>query len=165
MKTRVLMKLLPITIPLAFAGSVRAVEPRSAPLMGVPVMTGLELVRPAVASPPASAYPDAWRDTLNSRSPFALEALQTVEARRGVRYSADEFPAVSHTPEYRAELDLTRQRFCARTGNASSFACSLTPAPSPSPSKRPMRTTSREDDVVRTARKTLSGNEEVIVAP
>lgn len=151
--------LLFVAIPCVFAGSVKAVEPSlpsRMPLMGVPVMTGLELVRPAVVSLPAPTAIGNWRDTLNSLSPFALEALKAVEARRGVRYASDEFPAVSRTPEFQAELDLARQRFCARGGNASSLACS------PAPSKRPLSATSREDDVVQTARKSLSGNEEVV---
>lgn len=133
---------------------------RALPLMGLPVMTGLTLVRPRVvpAPAPASTYSGAYRTTLKSVSPLADEALQVLEVRRGVRYSDSEIPAVSRTPEFQVELDRARQRFCTNAANSATLACS--PASSVSAPQPLMR--AHEDDVVRTARKTLSGNEEVI---
>jgi len=138
----------------------RAIEAdaRPAPLMGVPVMTGLSRVRPPETLAVASTSPDTVRNNLNAISPLAYQALQAIEAQRGVRYRDSEIPAVARTPEFQAELNQAVQRFCESPQNANSLACSSIPIPaSTSTSAR-----SRDSDILATARKTLSGNEEVI---
>ncbi|VWC93017.1 hypothetical protein BCO18430_03376 [Burkholderia contaminans] len=138
----------------------RAIEAdaRLAPLMGVPVMTGLSRVRPAdsLAAPPTSL--DTVRNRLKAIAPFAYQALQAIEAQRRTRYRDSEIPAVARTPEFQAELNQAVQRFCENPQNASSLACPSVSTPAnTSASAGP-----RDSDVLATARKTLSGNEEVI---
>ncbi|MGU8077091.1 hypothetical protein [Burkholderia pyrrocinia] len=133
-------------------------DARPAPLMGVPVMTGLTRARlPDQRANPPTAL-DAYRSALKTLSPFAYEALQAVEARRGARYIDSEIPAVSRTPEFQAELNRAQQRFCENPQNASSLACHRWPLTA----KNAVSTRTQDSDVLATARKTLSGNEEVI---
>ncbi|MBR8186480.1 hypothetical protein KDW54_29225 [Burkholderia ambifaria] len=131
---------------------------RPAPLMGVPVLTGLSRVRPPEALAVAPTSLDTVRNNLKAIAPLAYQALQAIEAQRGARYRDSEIPAVARTPEFQAELNQAVQRFCENPQNANSLACPSVPTPAnPSASAR-----SRDSDVLATARKTLSGNEEVI---
>lgn len=131
---------------------------RPVPLMGVPVLTGLSRVRPPETLAVAPTSLDTVRNKLKAISPFAYQALQAIEAQRGARYRDSEIPAVARTPEFQAELNQAVQRFCESPQNATSLACASVPTPAnTSASVRP-----RDSDVLATARKTLSGNEEVI---
>ncbi|WP_157644748.1 hypothetical protein [Burkholderia ubonensis] len=133
-------------------------DARPAPLMGVPVMTGLSPVHtPAVSADSRSSV----RVALKSLAPFVYDALQTIEARRGARYADSEIASISSTPEFQAETERARERFCAIAANSTSLAC----ARGATDAARQLSIRPSEDDVVVTAKKTLSRNEEVMVSP
>ncbi|KVK83856.1 hypothetical protein WJ47_21465 [Burkholderia ubonensis] len=133
-------------------------DARPTPLMGVPVMTGL----PPLHSPAVSAESrSSVRVALKSLAPFVYDALQTIEARRGARYADSEIASISSTPEFQAETERARERFCAVAANSTSLAC----ARGATDAARQLPIRPREDDVVVTAKKTLSRNEEVMVSP
>ncbi|KIP17056.1 hypothetical protein KY49_6728 [Burkholderia sp. MSHR3999] len=133
-------------------------DARPAPLMGVPVMTGL----PPVHSPAVSAESrSSVRVALMSLAPSVYDALQTIEARRGARYADSEIASISSTPEFQAETGRARERFCAIAANSTSLACAREAADA----ARQLPIRPREDDVVVTAKKTLSRNEEVMLSP
>lgn len=135
-----------------------AADARPVPLMGVPVMTGLSRVRQPETLAAAPTSLDTVRNKLKAIAPFAYQALQAVEAQRGAQYRDNEIPALARTPEFQAELNQAVQRFCESPQNANSLACQPVPtAANASATARP-----RDSDVLATARKTLSGNEEVI---
>ncbi|WP_157636439.1 hypothetical protein [Burkholderia ubonensis] len=133
-------------------------DARPTPLMGVPVMTGL----PPLHSPAVSAESrSSVRVALMSLAPSVYDALQTIEARRGARYADSEIASISSTPELWAETEQARERFCAIAANSTSLACARGAADA----ARQLPIRPREDDVVVTAKKTLSRNEEVMLSP
>ncbi|KVR29862.1 hypothetical protein WK13_27500 [Burkholderia ubonensis] len=101
------------------------------------------------------------RGALKSLAPSVYDALQTIEARRGARYADSEIASISSTPEFQAETERARERFCAIAANSTSLAC----ARWATDAARQLPIRPREDDVVVTAKKTLSRNEEVMVSP
>ncbi|KVD54345.1 hypothetical protein WI86_10775 [Burkholderia ubonensis] len=133
-------------------------DARPAPLMGVPVMTGLPPLLSRVVSAESRS---SVRGALMSLAPFAYDASQTIEARRGVRYADSDIASISSTPEFQAETERARERFCAVAANSTSLAC----ARGATDAARQLPIRPREDDVVVTAKKTLSRNEEVMVSP
>ncbi|ALX44570.1 hypothetical protein AQ610_18645 (plasmid) [Burkholderia humptydooensis] len=159
MKRLAASALLLATLALTSVGAAALeLDARPAPLMGVPVMTGL----PCLHSPAESAESrSSVRGVLKSLAPFVYDALQTIEARRGARYADSEIASITSTPEFWAETERARERLCAVAANSTSLACArgATDAAHLLPN-RP-----REDDVVVTAKKTLSRNEEVMVSP
>ncbi|TCW78706.1 hypothetical protein C5O80_30865 [Burkholderia sp. SRS-46] len=134
-----------VSLPTVQVARAVDLEPRPEPLMGVPVMTGLSRVGPSAA--PADSR-SSFLATLQSLAPFAYDALQTIEARRGARY-AD------------SEIERAQERFCAIAANSTNLAC----AAGSTDAARQLPIRPREDDVVVTAKKTLSRNEEVMVSP
>ncbi|OJA29353.1 hypothetical protein BGV47_26770 [Burkholderia ubonensis] len=146
------------TLALTSVGSVALeLDARPAPLMGVPVMTGLPPVHtPAVSADSRSSL----RVALKSLAPV-YDALQTIEARRSARYADSDIASISSTPEFQAETERARERFCAVAANSTSLAC----ARGATDTARLLPIRPREDDVVVTAKKTLSRNEEVMVSP
>ncbi|WP_124890826.1 hypothetical protein [Burkholderia stagnalis] len=147
-----------VSLPTVQVARAVDLEPRPEPLMGVPVMTGLSRVGPSAA--PADSR-SSFLATLQSLAPFVYDALQTIEARRGARYADSEIASISSTPEFSAEIERARERFCAIAANSTSLAC----AAGSTDAARQLPIRPREDDVVVTAKKTLSQNEEVMVSP
>ncbi|KUY87070.1 hypothetical protein WI25_33370 [Burkholderia cepacia] len=154
----IVLVVIAVTLLVCAAASMAAEsDARPAPLMGVPIMTGLSRVRlPETPAAPTSL--DVVRNNLNAIAPFAYQALQAIEVRRGARYRDSEIPAVARTPEFQAEVNRAQQRFCENPQNASSLACHGWPLTA----KNAAPTRMQDSDVLATARKTLSGNEEVI---
>ncbi|WGS45719.1 hypothetical protein LFL97_23715 [Burkholderia sp. JSH-S8] len=139
-----------VSLPTVHVARAADVEPRPEPLMGVPVMTGLSRVGPPAAPvDPRSSFLAA----LQSLAPFAYDALQTIEGRRGVPYADSEIASLSSTPEFQAETERARERFCAVAANSTNLAC----AAGSTDSARRLPIRPRENDVVVTAKKTLSG--------
>ncbi|KWN80964.1 hypothetical protein WM23_20660 [Burkholderia ubonensis] len=133
-------------------------DARPAPLMGVPVMTGLPPLLSRVVSAESRS---SVRGALMSLAPFAYDALQTIEARRGARYADSDIASISSRPEFQAETERARERFCAVAANSTSLAC----ARGATDAARQLPIRPSEDDVVVTAKKTLSRNEEVMLSP
>ncbi|RQY14920.1 hypothetical protein DF117_27770 [Burkholderia stagnalis] len=134
-----------VSLPTVHVARAADLEPRPEPLMGVPVMTGLSRDSPSAAPVDSRS---SVRIALKSLAPFVHDALQTIEVRRGARY-AD------------SEIERARERFCAIAANSTSLAC----AAGPTDTARRLPIRPRENDVVVTAKKTLSRNEEVMVSP
>ncbi|WP_175835964.1 hypothetical protein [Burkholderia multivorans] len=147
-----------VLLVLAAASMAAQPEARPAPLMGVPVMTGLARVRPAETSAAASTSVDAVRNKLQAIAPLAYQALEAIEAQRGARYRDSEIPAIARTPEFQVEVNRVLQRFCENPQNIPSLACQGGPLAA----QRAGSIRAQDSDVLATARKTLSGNEEVI---
>ncbi|RQQ59821.1 hypothetical protein [Burkholderia stagnalis] len=147
-----------VSLPTVLLARAAALEPRPEPLMGVPVMTGLFRDSPSAGSTESRS---SVRVALKSLAPFVYDALQTIEARRGARYADSEIASISSTPEFSAEIERARERFCANAANSTSLAC----AAGPTDTARRLPIWPRENDVVVTAKKTLSRNEEVMVSP